>query len=160
MEQRELEAQELPPQRSTATNHTAGVAALVGGADLAAMHQRHGLNPATARTVAIELTSHDALAAHPDAELGTKGTDVVSAWNAAFAPAAAFILGAMLPLLATLLPPLEWRVPSIFVAVLVALSIAGAVGAAIGAGSRVRAPLRVVAGGALALAATFPAHRN
>ncbi|MHA7276570.1 VIT1/CCC1 transporter family protein [Arthrobacter sp. Hz1] len=124
-------------------------------AELAAIYEGRGLTPATAHTVAVELTGHDALAAHLDAELGIKETDVVSAWNAAFASAAAFILGAILPLLAILLPPPEWRVPSTFVAVLLALSVTGAMGAAIGGGSKTRASLRVVAGGALALVATF-----
>ncbi|MHA7155463.1 VIT1/CCC1 transporter family protein [Arthrobacter sp. TMN-50] len=124
-------------------------------AELAAIYEDRGLTPATARTVAVELTSHDALAAHLDAELGIKETDVVSAWNAAFASAAAFFLGAVLPLLAILLPPPEWRVPTTFGAVLVALSVTGAVGASIGGGSKTRASVRVVAGGALALVATF-----
>ena len=81
--------------------------------------------------------------------------DVVSAWHAALASAVAFTLGAILPLLAILLPPPDWRVPVTFVAVIVALGLTGWLGAYIGGSNRVRAATRVVVGGAVALAATF-----
>ena len=54
-----------------------------------------------------------------------------------------------------LLPPASLRVPITFVAVLLALALTGAVGARIGGGSKTRATVRVVVGGAAALAATF-----
>lgn len=79
----------------------------------------------------------------------------MSPWHAAFASAVAFVSGAVLPMLAILLPPPGIRVPLTFAAVLLALALTGAVGAWIGGGSRIRAAVRVVAGGALALAATF-----
>jgi VIT1/CCC1 family predicted Fe2+/Mn2+ transporter len=105
--------------------------------------------------VAEELTRHDALAAHLSAELNIDQEDIVSPWHAAFASAIAFTLGAILPMLAILLPPIGIRVPLTFGAVLVALALTGAVAAWIGGGSMVRAAVRVVVGGALALAATF-----
>lgn len=58
-------------------------------------------------------------------------------------------------MLAILLPPPEWRVPVTFAAVLIALAITGAISAHIGGSSRPRAMIRVVTGGALALAATY-----
>jgi VIT1/CCC1 family predicted Fe2+/Mn2+ transporter len=58
-------------------------------------------------------------------------------------------------MLAVLLPPPDVRVQVTFVAVLLALALTGALGAWIGGGSRLRAAVRVVVGGALALAATF-----
>ncbi len=67
----------------------------------------------------------------------------------------AFSVGALLPLLAILLPPDAVRVPVTFVVVLLALALTGAIGAKIGGGSVPRATIRVVVGGALALAATF-----
>jgi VIT1/CCC1 family predicted Fe2+/Mn2+ transporter len=81
--------------------------------------------------------------------------DVVSPWHAAFASAISFTLGAILPMLSILLPPPGWRVPVTFVAVLVALAITGNVAAYIGGSPRWRAMVRVVIGGAIALAATF-----
>ncbi|TQJ40421.1 VIT1/CCC1 family predicted Fe2+/Mn2+ transporter [Arthrobacter sp. SLBN-112] len=124
-------------------------------AELTAIYQAKGLTPETASKVARELTAHDVLAAHLSAELNIDEADIVSPWHAAFASAIAFTIGAVLPMLAILLPPPEIRVPLTFVSVLVALALTGALGAWIGGGSKVRAAVRVVVGGALALAATF-----
>ena len=124
-------------------------------AELTSIYQAKGLTPETAAQVAEELTAHDALAAHLSAELNIDETDIVSPWHAAFASAIAFTIGAVLPMLAILLPPPEIRVPLTFAAVLVALALTGALGAWIGGGSRTKAAVRVVVGGALALAATF-----
>jgi len=123
--------------------------------ELVGLYRAKGLSEPTARRVAEELTAHDALAAHLDAELNIDQDDVVSPWYAAFASAIAFTLGAILPMAAILLPPAGWRVPVTFIAVLVALAITGAVAAHIGGASRGRAVIRTVIGGALALAATF-----
>ncbi|MBE4716937.1 VIT family protein [Pseudarthrobacter sp. AB1] len=123
--------------------------------ELTAIYQGKGLSLGTARKVARELTAHDALGAHLSAELNIDETDIVSPWHAAIASAVAFLIGAILPMLAILLPPENIRVPLTFVAVLVALAATGALGAWIGGSSKVRAAARVVAGGALALAATF-----
>jgi VIT1/CCC1 family predicted Fe2+/Mn2+ transporter len=103
----------------------------------------------------VELTAHDAVAAHLAAELNIDETDVVSAWHAAGASALAFTIGALLPLLAILLPPDPWRVPATFFAVLVALALTGWISAQLGGSSRKKSILRVVIGGALALAATY-----
>jgi vacuolar iron transporter family protein len=98
---------------------------------------------------------HDALGAHLEAELGINEADVVSPWQAAGASALAFVIGALLPLLAILLPPAPVRVPVTFVAVLVALAITGTTSAWIGGSPPVRSTLRVVIGGAVALVATY-----
>jgi len=124
-------------------------------AELAGIYQSKGLSSETALRVATELTAHDALAAHLEAELGINEEDIVSPWQAAGASALAFFIGALLPLIAILLPPDGWRVPVTFIAVLVALAITGAIGAHIGGSAKLRATLRVVIGGAAALAATF-----
>lgn len=124
-------------------------------AELAAIYQSKGLSQDTAQAVARELTAHDALSAHLSAELNIDQEDIVSPWHAAFASAIAFVAGAVLPMLAILLPPENIRVPLTFAAVLVALAATGSVGAWIGGSSKSRAAVRVVIGGALALAATF-----
>ncbi|MDL5350878.1 VIT family protein [Microbacterium sp. zg-YB36] len=123
--------------------------------ELAGLYRDKGLSDATAHQVAQELTAHDALAAHLDAELQITERGVVSPWNAAFASGLAFVIGSILPMAAILLPPAAWRVPTTFVAVLLALAITGAVAARIGGSSPARAMIRTVIGGALALAATF-----
>lgn len=124
-------------------------------AGLAAIYEDKGLSHDTAARVARELSAHNALAAHLSAELNIDEDDVVSPWHAAAASAVAFTLGAILPLLAILLPPAGLRVPITFLVVLAALGATGWTGAAVGGGSRFRASTRVVIGGALALAATF-----
>lgn len=124
-------------------------------AELQGIYQGKGLSEETARRVAEELTAHDALKAHLEAELGINEEDVVSPWQAAGASALAFFIGAVLPMLAILLPPPAWRVPVTFAAVLIALAITGALSAWIGGSPRLRPTLRVVIGGAIALAATF-----
>ncbi len=124
-------------------------------AELAAIYEAKGMSSATAWQVAEELTENNALEAHLAAELNIDPDDVVSPWHAAYASAAAFTVGGVLPLLAILMPPEEWRVPVTFVAVLAALALTGWLSAVIGGSSRTRASLRVVIGGAVALGATF-----
>jgi len=124
-------------------------------AELTALYRDRGLSETTARQVAIELTEHDVLAAHLEAELNITEADIASPWQAAGASALAFTIGAILPMLAILLPPAFVRVPVTFVAVLVALAITGATSARIGGSPVLRAMVRVVVGGAIALAATF-----
>ncbi|UCR87933.1 VIT1/CCC1 transporter family protein [Mycetocola spongiae] len=124
-------------------------------AELEEIYRARGLSPETARTVARELTAHDPLAAHLDAELRLDPGDVANPWAAAGASAVSFTIGALLPLLAILLPPAELRIPVTFIAVLLALALTGAVGARLGGSHWLRPTLRVVVGGALALLATF-----
>jgi vacuolar iron transporter family protein len=124
-------------------------------AELAALYEAKGLRPETARTVALELTERDALAAHLDAELSIDPDNLTSPWQAAGASALAFTLGAVLPLLAILLPPPAWRVPVCVAVVLVALGLAGWTGAVLGGSRRRVAVVRVVAGGAVGLAVTY-----
>lgn len=123
--------------------------------ELTDLYRQRGLSDATAKRVAEELTEHDALAAHLEVELGIDQDDLVNPWHAAISSAVAFTLGALLPLLAILLPPAEWRVPVTFVAVLIALALTGAVSARIGGSSMLRAAVRLVVGGALALTVTW-----
>jgi len=124
-------------------------------AELAALYEAKGLSAGTARTVALELTARDPLAAHLDAELHIDPDDLARPVQAAAASALSFTSGALLPLLAILLPPVTLRVPVTFVAVLLTLSLAGALSARIGHSNARRAVLRVVIGGAAGLAFTY-----
>ncbi|GAA4547154.1 VIT family protein [Pseudonocardia xishanensis] len=124
-------------------------------AELAALYRAKGLRPETADTVARELTAHDPLTAHLEAELNLDPEELTSPWQAAVASAASFVLGALLPLLAILLPPPAWRVPVTVAVVLLALAVAGWAGARIGGADPRRAVLRVVLGGAAGLAVTY-----
>jgi VIT1/CCC1 family predicted Fe2+/Mn2+ transporter len=123
--------------------------------ELTAMYRARGLTEVTARQVAVELTEHDALAAHLEVELHIDQDDLVNPWHAALSSAIAFTVGGILPMLAILLPPPGARIPVTFIAVLVALAITGTVAAQLGGAPRVRGALRLVIGGAIALVATF-----
>ena len=101
------------------------------------------------------MTARGALNAHLDAELHIDPADIASPVQAAGASALSFVSGALLPMLAILLPPAGLRVPVTFVAVLVALGLTGALSAHLGGGDVRRAVLRVVIGGALGLAFTY-----
>jgi len=122
---------------------------------LTTLYEERGLAPATARQVAIELTGKDALKAHLSVELNIVEAEVANPWHAAGASALAFTLGAVLPLLAILVPPEGIRVPVTFLAVLLALAATGALGAGLGGSRILRATVRVVTGGAAALVVTW-----
>jgi vacuolar iron transporter family protein len=124
-------------------------------AELTELYRARGLTDATARQVAVELTAHDALAAHLEVELHIDQDDLVSPWQAALSSAVAFTLGALLPLLTILLLPPALKIPLTFVAVLVALALTGTVSAHLGGSGKARATLRLVVGGALALVVTW-----
>lgn len=123
--------------------------------ELTGIYQQKGLSEQTARAVAIELTEHNAFAAHLDAELGIDPNNYTNPWHAAYASAAAFLAGAVIPMLMIALPPPSIRVPITFLGVLIALSITGTLSAYAGGASKKRATLRVVCGGMLAMAVTF-----
>lgn len=123
--------------------------------ELAALYEAKGLSTATARTVAEELTDYDAFAAHVDVELGIDPSDLTNPWQAALSSAVAFTVGALLPLVAILLPPMAFRIPVTVAAVLLALVTTGAVSAALGGAPKTRAVTRNAIGGGLALAVTY-----
>lgn len=123
--------------------------------ELAALYESKGLTPETAQTVAKELTAGDAFAAHVDIELGINPQELTNPWQAAFSSAVSFTLGAVLPLLAILLPPPSARIAVTVVAVLLALAVTGWISARLGGANTGRAVLRVTAGGALAMVTTF-----
>ncbi|GAA0927704.1 VIT family protein [Kribbella koreensis] len=124
-------------------------------AELAALYRAKGLRAETAAKVAAELTERDAFAAHADAELGIDPEQLTNPWHAAGASALAFTLGALLPLIAILLPPEGWRVPITFLAVLLALAGTGLLSARLGQSRMLPAVVRLVGGGALAMAVTY-----
>jgi VIT1/CCC1 family predicted Fe2+/Mn2+ transporter len=124
-------------------------------AELVAIYEAKGLTPKTAQLVAAELTAHDALAAHLDAELNLDPNNFVNPLHAAGASAIAFTIGGLLPLLAIVLPPLQWRVPIAVLVVLLALVGTGALSARLSGADVGRSVLRLVIFGGLGLAFTY-----
>ena len=124
-------------------------------AELAGFYVAKGLSPEIALEVAEQLTAHDALGAHAEAELGIDPNNFTNPWHAAWASMVAFTVGAILPLLAIVLPPVAWRVPVTVVAVVLALAGTGLVSARLGEADAKRATVRVVVGGLLAMSVTY-----
>lgn len=116
-----------------------------------------GLSQAVAREAAEQLTERDALRAHARVELGIDPDELANPWHAAGASFLAFTVGALLPLLAIVLPPSWLRLPLTVLSVLAALTLTGWWSARLGAASPGPAVLRNVGGGALAMAVTYGA---
>jgi vacuolar iron transporter family protein len=127
--------------------------------ELAQIYERRGLSSALAKRVAEELMAHDALGTHVRDELGL--TDELSArpLQAAVSSAASFAAGASLPLIVIVLAPRGILESTVAGSALLSLASLGGISARVGGGHPVRAALRVVLGGGLAMAATVAVGR-
>ncbi|MGW1939322.1 VIT1/CCC1 transporter family protein [Streptomyces goshikiensis] len=123
--------------------------------ELTELLEGRGLSREVAREAAEQLTERDALRAHARVELGINPDELANPWHAAFASLVAFTVGAVLPLLAILLPGPSGRVPVTVAAVVAALAVCGVVSARLGGAEPRRAVLRNVGGGAVAMAVTY-----
>ena len=124
-------------------------------AELAGIYVSKGLDEVLALEVARQLTDHDALGAHAEAELGIDPDDLSSAWNAAFASMIAFTVGALLPLLTITLVATGARIWVTVASVTLALAVTGGVSARLGQAPPGRAVGRNVAGGLFAMTITY-----
>ena len=122
--------------------------------ELAAIYVRRGLTPELARTVALQLMAHDALAAHARDELGITEEMTARPLQAAVASAATFTFGAALPLLVVILAPLSHLSLTVSGTSLVCLAALGAIAARAGGASPWVGGRRVALWGALAMVAT------
>ena len=123
--------------------------------ELTGLYEARGLTHETALKVAEELTAYDPLAAHAEVELHIDPEELTNPWQAAISSAVSFTLGAILPLIAILVPPPSARILVTVITVLIALAITGWVSARLGGAKPLRPILRVTVGGALAMAITF-----
>lgn len=122
---------------------------------LAVIWEGKGLSPATARTVAEELSEKDAVGAHLTAEHNIDPNDLTSPWAAALSSLVSFVAGSALPFLTMLAFPPATRIMATIIAVMGALALTGWVSAWLGEAPRTRAVVRLMVGGALALALTY-----
>ncbi len=127
--------------------------------ELAILYEKKGLSEKTARTVAQELTDHDPVMAHLDAEHRIDPENLMNPTHAALASAVAFFLGGIIPLISIVISPENLRFPVTFTAVVIALAITGSISAKIGGASVARATFRVVVGGMIAMIVTNLAGR-
>ncbi|WP_225845337.1 VIT family protein [Streptomyces sp. HPF1205] len=123
--------------------------------ELTGLLQDRGISHDLAREVAEQLTARDALGAHARVELGIDPNELANPWHAAWASFLSFTVGALLPLLAIVLPPRDWRLGITVVSVLIALVGCGWGSARLGSAPVRPAVIRNAAGGAIAMAVTY-----
>ncbi|WP_416190656.1 VIT family protein [Neisseria sp. CCUG12390] len=122
--------------------------------ELATIYEMRGLEPQLARQVAEALTRRDALSAHARDEIGITEARAAKPLQAALASAAAFSAGAVLPLAVALLMPSENLMAALAASTLLGLAALGWLSARLGGAKPLRAVVRVVAWGVLALGIT------
>lgn len=121
---------------------------------LAEIYENRGLKKETALTVAKELTEKDALAAHVRDELGINEMSQAKPIQAAFASGAAFTVGGILPLLATIFLPLKSMEYYLYGLAILFLIILGSLSAKTGGSSVLKAIIRITFWGTVAMGLT------
>lgn len=122
--------------------------------ELSAIYERRGLSKALAEEVAVALSKDGALEAHARDELGLDDERRARPLQAAGASALSFACGAALPLIAVGVIPGSSRVLACILVTLLALAVLGELGARLGGAPRLRATIRVLSWGAVAMAIT------
>lgn len=122
--------------------------------ELAMIYERRGLDPELAARVAHALMEHDALGAHARDEIGISATQAARPLQAAWSSAAAFTVGAALPLAVAAVNPGARQIAIVAGGSLLFLALLGAVSARAGGASVFRGTVRVTFWGALAMTLT------
>lgn len=122
--------------------------------ELTAIYMARGLDRELAHKVAVQMTAHDALAAHTRDELGIVDHTAAKPIQAALTSAATFSVGAALPLMTVLVVPATLIIPAVCLAALLFLAVLGGLGAQTGGAKLSPAILRVTFWGALAMGLT------
>ncbi len=122
--------------------------------ELAKIYEARGVDSVVALQVADQLMAHDALGAHARDEIGISETGNAKPVQAALSSAATFTVGAALPLLLTLLTPINLLIPVVALSSLVFLALLGGIAARAGGAPVSVGAIRVTFWGALAMALT------
>ncbi|MCI7551130.1 MAG: VIT family protein [Actinomycetaceae bacterium] len=117
--------------------------------------RNQGLSKPLATRVASELSTKDALKAHVHFELNMDPDELTSPLHAAIASMISFALGALIPLFAIVISPQNIAVPITAVAVTIALAITGSVSAKLGGARILRATVRNILWGNIAMFVTY-----
>jgi len=116
------------------------------------IYVQRGLARDLAAQVAQQLTAKDALAAHARDELGITEESTARPLQAALASAASFSVGAAVPILASMIAPINIVVASVYISSLLVLAGLGALGARAGGAPLLPATLRVTFWGIVSMA--------
>lgn len=122
--------------------------------ELTNIYIKRGLDASLAKQVAEQLTAHDEFATHARDELGISDTFSSRPVQAAFASAAAFAVGAAMPLITILVAPPTKLIPVVAGTSLLFLAILGGLAAFAGGAKTLRSVLRVTFWGAIAMGLT------
>ena len=123
-------------------------------AELAGIYVHRGLTRELADQVATQLEQHDALGAHARDELGINEITRARPLQAALASAAAFAVGAALPIALAAFAPIAWMNTLVMGSTLVLLGALGSLAGHLGGASLMTGAVRVVFWGAVAMGAT------
>lgn len=116
---------------------TAGVAALVAGA------------------LSMAVGEYVSVSSQRDTEKVLQIKDLTNPFHAAYASGTAFFCGAIIPIIAILVSSKSMYIFATFISVIIALIITGTLSAYVGGANKMRAVIRVVLGGVLAMVVTF-----
>jgi VIT1/CCC1 family predicted Fe2+/Mn2+ transporter len=123
-------------------------------AELAHIYVGRGLDLELAAQVAKQLMTHDALGSHARDELGITTSLSARPIQAALASAAAFSVGAALPLIMVLLSPSSLLIPTVSISSILFLLLLGILAARVGGANIWKSAIRVGFWGALAMLMT------
>lgn len=122
--------------------------------ELATIYEERGLDPDLAHKVARALMEHDALGAHARDEIGISEIQSARPLQAAWSSAAAFTVGAALPLAVAATNPGSGQIAVVAAASLAFLALLGGVAARTGGAPVARGAVRVTFWGVIAMTLT------
>ncbi|NHB58154.1 VIT family protein [Acinetobacter sp. 194] len=119
--------------------------------ELTQIYISRGLDAELAHQVAVQLSEHNALAAHARDEIGISDAMAAKPLQAAFSSALSFSIGALLPTLTIIFSPEAYLTPTIAVVGILSLAILGALSSYAGGSSLLKGATRVTLWGILAM---------
>jgi len=119
--------------------------------ELAKIYEHRGLSKELSLEVAIQLTNHDALAAHARDELGITEITQAKPFQAALASACSFIVGGILPLMVSFLAPLKYMIYYQYAFAIIFLAFSGAIAAKAGGSATGKSIIRICFWGTFAM---------
>jgi VIT1/CCC1 family predicted Fe2+/Mn2+ transporter len=120
--------------------------------ELSKIYEKRGLTSDLAIEVAKQLTAHNALEAHARYELGLNEISRAKPLQAAFASAASFLVGGILPLLISIFAPLSQLIYFQYGFSILFLALSGTIAAKVGGSIIIKSVLRICVWGTIAMA--------
>jgi VIT1/CCC1 family predicted Fe2+/Mn2+ transporter len=120
--------------------------------DLTKLYVKYGLEEELARIVAEKLINYKA--DNLETGIAMLRSSVSNPLQAAFASATSFIIGGVLPLLATIVVPHSFAITGVVFSTLLSLAVLGALGAIVGNTPILQPTLRIIFWGAISLGLT------